>query len=65
MNLKHGIILTLLCSCDRSKKPNSQKTLNEIRYAATGHYQKIGIGLELVMIPHFLHNFCTNIFLIN
>lgn len=42
-----------------------KKTLNEIRYAATGHYQKIDKGLELVMIPHFLHTFCTKTFLIN
>ena len=30
-----------------------------------GHYQKTVKGLELVMIPHFLHKFCTKIFLIN
>lgn len=45
-------------------KSNSQKTLNEIRSTAIG-YQKTGNDLELVTIPHILHTFCTNIFLIN
>ena len=65
MNLKHAAILTLFCTYNKSKKPNSQKIFNEIRYAATSHYQKISKGLELVTIPHFLHKFSTKIFLIN
>ena len=65
MNLEHAVILTLFCTCNKSKKSNSQKTLNKIRYAATGHYQKTSKGLKLVTIPHFLHKFCTKIFLIN